>query len=134
GDGGGRKQGTVVFSPDSKTVAAAGNSIRLYDVTTGKERLCIDRSAIGLHFTDDGKTLTGAVKGTIYRWDTATGKTLTPESAGDSVVEQILVTPDGARVVTRGQNGDAHLWDAATGEHLRHIPAAWQRGLALSPD
>src|SRR5207245_1200290 len=49
-------------------------------------------------------------------------------------VEQILVTPDGRRVVTRGQNGDAHLWDAATGEHLRHVPVAWQRGLALSPD
>jgi RNA polymerase sigma factor (sigma-70 family) len=133
-DGGGRNQGTVAFSPDSKTVAAAGDSIRLYGVTTGKERLRIDRSAIGLQFTDGGKTLTGAVRGAIYRWDTTTGKALTPESAGDSIVEQILVTPDGTRVVTRGQNGDAHLWNAATGEHLRHVPASWQRGLALSPD
>jgi WD40 repeat protein len=133
-EGGGRNLGTVAFSPDSKTVAAAGDSIRLYDVATGKERLHIDRSAIGLHFTHDGKTLTGAVKGTIVRWDTTTGKALTPESAGESSVEQILVTPDGTRVITRGQNGDAHLWNAATGEHLRHIAAAWQRGLALSPD
>lgn len=131
---GNRKIVSVAFAPDSKTVAAAGNSVRLYDATTGEERLRIDRSVIGLHFTDGGKTLTGAVKGAIYRWDTATGKTLTPESAGDSIVEQILVTPDGTRVVTRGQSGDAHFWDAATGEHLRHIPAAWQRGLALSPD
>jgi len=133
-DGGGRRLGTVAFSPDGKTVAAAGDSIRLYDVTTGEERLCIDRKqACGLQFTDGGKTLTGAVVGVLHRWDTVTGKALTPESAGDSVVEQILVTPDGTRVVTRGQNGDAHLWDAATGEHLRHIPVA-QRGLALSPD
>jgi WD40 repeat protein len=125
---------SVAFAPDGKTVAAAGNSIRLYDVTTGKERLRIDRRAIGLQFTDGGKTLTGAVVGAIFRWDTATGKTLTPELAGDSVVEQILVTPDGTRVVTRGQNGDAHLWNAATGEHLRHIPATRWRALALSPD
>ncbi len=123
---------SVAFAPDGKTVAAAGNSIRLYDATTGKQRLKIDRKAVGLSFTDGGKTLTGAVTGAIYRWDTATGKALTPESAGDSIVEQILVTPDGTRVVTRGQNGDAHLWDAATGKHLRHVPAA--RGLALSPD
>jgi RNA polymerase sigma factor (sigma-70 family) len=125
---------SVAFAPDGTTVAAAGNSIRLYDATTGKERLRIDRRARGLQFTDGGKTLTGAVVGAIHRWDTATGKTLTPESAGDSIVEQVLVTADGTRVVTRGQNGDAHLWDAATGEHLRHVPTAGQRGLALSPD
>jgi WD40 repeat protein len=126
--------GSVAFAPDGKTVAAALGSIHLYDTSTGEERLRIDRRACGLHFSDDGKTLTGAVKGAICRWDTATGKTLTPESAGESIVEQILVTPDGTRVVTRGQNGDAHLWDAMTGEHLRHVPATWQRGLALSPD
>ncbi len=124
---------SVAFAPDGQTVAAAGNSIRLYDTRTGKERLRIDHKAVGLHFTDGGKTLTGAVSGAIYRWDPATGKVLTP-AAGDSIVEQILVTAAGTRIITRGQNGDAHLWDAATGKHLRHVPAAWQRGLALSPD
>jgi RNA polymerase sigma factor (sigma-70 family) len=134
-DGGGRRLGTVAFSPDSKTVAAAGDSICLYDVMTGEQRLCIHRQqACGLQFTDGGKTLTGAVSGTICRWDPATGKTLTPESAGESVVEHILVTADGTRVITRGQHGDAHLWDAATGEHLRHLPTGVLRGLSLSPD
>ena len=133
-DGGGRRLGTVTFSPDGKTLAAAGDSIRLYDATTGEERLRIDRKqASGLQFTDGGKTLTAAVMGAIYRWDTATGKSLTPEG-GDSLVEQILVTADGSRVVTCGQDGDAHLWDAANGKHLRAWKAAWQRGLAMSPD
>ncbi|HTU91848.1 MAG TPA: sigma-70 family RNA polymerase sigma factor [Gemmataceae bacterium] len=134
-DGGGRRLGTVAFSPDGKTVAAAGDSIRLYDAATGEERLRIDRKqATGLRFTDGGKTLVGGVAGAIYKWDTATGKALTPDAAGDSTVEQIMVTPDGRRVVTRGEEGDSHLWDAANGKHLRAWKAAWQRGLAMSPD
>jgi RNA polymerase sigma factor (sigma-70 family) len=76
---------SVTFSPDGKTVAAALKSIHLYDSTTGEERLRIDRRASDLHFTDDGKTLTGAVSGAIYRWDTATGTTLTPEAADSAV-------------------------------------------------
>ncbi|HBO44007.1 MAG TPA: hypothetical protein DD670_08755 [Planctomycetaceae bacterium] len=132
-DGNGRSSNSVVFSPDGKTVAAAGNSIRLCDTATGEERLRIDRRACNLRFTDGGKTLTGVIKGAIYRWDAATGKSLTPE-AGDSIVEQILVTPDGSRVVTRGQGGDTHIWDGATGKHLRRLQDIWQQDLAMSPD
>ena len=49
-------------------------------------------------------------------------------------MDQVLVTSDGRKVVTRGQNGDAHVWDARTGAHVRAIKATWQRGVALSPD
>ena len=125
--------GSVAFSPDGKTVAAALGSIHLYDTTTGEERLRIDRRASDLHFTDGGKTLTAAVGGAIYRWDTSTGRLLTPEAA-DSVVEQILVTADGSRVVTLGQDAYGHIWDGASGQHLRRIPVAYYRGLAISPD
>jgi RNA polymerase sigma factor (sigma-70 family) len=125
--------GCVAFATDGKTVAAARESLRLYDVASGEERWHIDRRALGLVFTDGGKTLTGAVEGTIYRWDTATGKALIPE-AGDSIVEQIFVTADGSRVVTRGQNGDAHIWNGANAKHIHGFQAAWQRGMAMSPD
>jgi WD40 repeat protein len=125
---------SVAFSPDGKALAASGgSSTRLFDAATGKEKLKIDRRAIGLRFSPDGATLTGAVAGTIYRWDAATGKSLIPEG-GDSAVAQIEVTADGKRLVTRGQDGDAHVWDAGTDEHLRSVSVGWQRGLALSPD
>jgi RNA polymerase sigma factor (sigma-70 family) len=127
------RSGSVAFAPDGKTVAVAGASIRLYDVATGEERLRIDRRACCLHFTDGRKTLVAAVDGAIYRWDTASGKSLTPEG-GDSGVAQILVTPDGSRVVTRDQYCYGHLWDGTSGKHLRRFSAAWQRGVALSPD
>jgi RNA polymerase sigma factor (sigma-70 family) len=127
------RAGSLAFAPDGKTVAAAGDSLFLIDAATGEERLRIDRRAIGPHFTDGSKTLLAAVDGTIYRWDAVTGKRLTPEG-GDSGVEQILVTPDGSRVITRDGDGYGHLWDATSGQHLRRFSAAWQRGVALSPD
>ena len=125
---------SLAFSPDSKTLAASGGpSTRLFDTATGEERLKIDRKAIGLRFSPDGATLVGAVGGTIYRWDAITGRSLIPEG-GDSSVDQIAVTPDGDRLITRGNEGDGHIWDARTGEHRRRLEMGWQRGFALSPD
>jgi RNA polymerase sigma factor (sigma-70 family) len=127
------ERGSVAFSSDGTKVAAAGTSIRLYDIASGKERLRIDRRASDLQFSKDGKTLTAAVAGAIERWDTATGKSLIPES-GDSVVDQILVTADGKRVITRGQDGFAHIWDGASAKHIRRFPAGANCRMAISPD
>jgi RNA polymerase sigma factor (sigma-70 family) len=129
----GTRPGSVAFAPDGKTVAVARDSIRLYDVATGEERLRINKRARDPRFTHGGKTLVAAVEGAIHRWDAATGKSLMPEG-GDNGVEQVFVTPDGGRVVTRDRDGYGHLWDAASGKHLRRFSAAWQRGVALSPD
>jgi RNA polymerase sigma factor (sigma-70 family) len=125
---------SVAFAPDGHTLAVAGDAIRLFDTKTDPERSRIDRKAVGLHFSPDSKVLTGAVAGTIHQWDAATGKPLISQTAGESAVDQVLVTRDVRRLFTRGQDGDAHIWDARTGDHLRTINATWQRGIALSPD
>jgi RNA polymerase sigma factor (sigma-70 family) len=63
----------IAFAPDGKTVAAAGDNIHLYDPATAKERLRVDRKARTLVFSRDGSVLIGAVSGSIYRWDAASG-------------------------------------------------------------
>lgn len=131
---GGYRVRCVAFAPDGDTLAVAGDVIRLFDPVNGTELGMIDRQATGLRFSADGKVLAGAVTGTIYRWSTATLKPLTPEAAGESMISQVIASPDGRHVVTRGSDGDANLWDARTGAHLRHVKVTWQRGMALSPD
>ena len=103
----------------SHAAALGSTDLRLFDTKTYEQRFRVERRVIGLRFTPDSKVVTGAVSGTIHQWDATTGKLLTPQSAGESAVDQVLVTRDGRRLVTRGQDGDAQLWDARTGEHLR---------------
>jgi RNA polymerase sigma factor (sigma-70 family) len=124
---------SIAFAPDGKTVAAAGDSIHLYDPVTGKERLRIERRARGLAFSRDGSVLTGAVSGAIYRWDAASGRQLTPAAAQDSAVEQILVSADGRSLFTTDQDGDLHLWDTAGGKAPRRIAGGVERGVVASP-
>jgi WD40 repeat protein len=124
----------VAFAPDGKTVAAAGDKLYLYDTVTGKERLSVERRAQRLAFSQDGTVLTGAVSGAIYRWDAATGRQLTPATAQDSAIEQIIVSADGQRLFTTDQDGDLYVWDTAGDSPPRRIARGVERGVIASKD
>ncbi|AWM39507.1 ECF RNA polymerase sigma-E factor [Gemmata obscuriglobus] len=137
---------SVAFSLDGKTLAASGSSYspgfdsfsgdgttRLFEVATGKEALTIDRTAIGLRFAPDGGVLVGAVANAIYRWDTTTGKALTPEGP-NSQIESIAVAPDGSRIVARELAGAAHVWNARSGKYVPRLSVGWGSRSAVSPD
>jgi WD40 repeat protein len=130
----GEEIASVAFAPDGKTVAAAGDSIYLYDPDTGKERVRIERKARGLTFSPDGSVLTGAVSGAIYRWDAASGRQLTPAAAQDSAVEQIVVSADGRSLFTTDRDGGLYAWDTAGGKSPRRIAGGVERGVVMSPD
>jgi WD40 repeat protein len=125
---------SVAFAPDGQTVAVAGDNVHLYDPATGKERLRIERRALGLAFSRDGSVLTGAVRGAIYRWDAASGRQLNPATAQDSAVEQILVSADGRSLFTTDQDGNLHVWDTAGGKPPRRIAGGVERGVVASSD
>jgi len=67
------------LSPDGKTLASGGGSLRLWDVTTGKSTATLDTpgdGAEGLIFSPDGKTLAAVSCGSpeVYLWDAVSGK------------------------------------------------------------
>lgn len=124
----------IAFAPDGKTVAAAGDRIHLYDPVTGTERLRIDRKAQTLLFSRDGSVLIGAVSGAIYRWDSASGRQLTPAAGQDSAVEQIVVSADGRSLFTTDQDGNLYRWDRAGKKAPRPIAGGIDRGIVASAD
>lgn len=123
---------SVAFSHDGKTIAAAGETIRLYDAATNRERLRIPHRAVGLHFSPSDEVLTAGVEGTIHRWETRTGKLLTPEGC-DIGVEQIDLPNNGPTLVTRDQAGGIHLWDRATGEHILRLKMEDRAAVGVDP-
>jgi RNA polymerase sigma factor (sigma-70 family) len=125
---------SLAFAPDGKTLAVAGENVYLYDPATGKERLRIERRALGLAFDPDGSVLTGAVSGAIYRWDAAGGRQLAPSAGQDNAVEQIVVAADGRSLFTTDPDGDLYLWDTAGGKSPRRVAGGIDLGVAATPD
>jgi RNA polymerase sigma factor (sigma-70 family) len=153
-------QGSVVcmrFSPDSKTLAGSlGNpapgesAVRLWDVSTGKERIkvhCRALSVFALAFSPDGKVLAsddenGSDEWLVRLWDTTTGRELSCHRGHRGGIAAIAFSPDG-KVAASGAGGmsdygdnSVHLWEAATGRLIRRFEGhhSCAGSVAFSPD
>ena len=140
---------TLAFSPDGKAIAEGlqNNSVRLWDVATGKETLPVSGHQGGissLSVSRDGKTLTTfAADGTVRQWDMASGRE-TAQFKLPNTGMNALLSADGKTVVFGAANNAVKVWDAATGKETRtiNVPAqqnfagqiGGQAGMALSPD
>jgi RNA polymerase sigma factor (sigma-70 family) len=135
----------LAYSPDGKTLASGTGSgvIRLWDATTGKERLLLQPQAGQIHslaFSPDGKKLASVGTGKdptsapVHVWDAITGKVLRTfrQQSGFTVA----FAPDGRRLAACGLGGTARLWDVVSGKEARQFDchARWIWFCAFSPD
>jgi RNA polymerase sigma factor (sigma-70 family) len=124
----------LVFSPDGKVLASAApdDSVRLWDIETGKERLKLSGyrlAASCLAFSPDGKAILaggpGQEKGSFYAWDASSGKELYRLALGDRPsfsVEPLAVSPDGKVVAVNVPEKEAvQLIELPTGRLLRSL-------------
>ena len=55
------------------------NTVRVWDLASGKERLRLDTHGLAVSFAPDGRALTSVSRtGLVQHWDLATGKAVTP--------------------------------------------------------
>ncbi len=119
----------VAISPDGKTLASGGadNTIRLWDVATGKEQAALptvmpkiaEFLVDSLAFSPDGKTLASGTGGNkVDLWDVSTRKCtnlLNEESQFASPL--VVFSPDGKAFASGGRCiREIRLWDVATGK------------------
>ncbi|HEY7154640.1 MAG TPA: sigma-70 family RNA polymerase sigma factor [Gemmataceae bacterium] len=133
---------SAAFTRDGKTVIVgdANGFVVYWDVATGREVRRLKRTPgviYALAITSDGKTLASAARNQIYLWEIASGKLLSQVRLdNDSIIRQMLFTPDGKTLALLDEGNTIHLWDTV-GNKKRHDLTGHKGNvacMAMSPD
>jgi WD40 repeat protein len=127
----------VVFSPDGKRLASAGDdgAVKVWDAVTGQELLTL-RGRHGVAFSPDGRRLALADATAVRVCDATTGEEVLTLRGHTGRVFTVEYSPDGKRLASVSVDGTAKLWDAATGQELLTVRGHLGNvlGVAFSPD
>lgn len=106
----------LAFSPDGKrlVVGGADNTIRLFDVASGKEERRIEQHAdwvVGLDFSPNGAQFASASRDKTARlFDTKTGELEETYDGHGQPVFGVAFSQNGKRVLSAGRDKEIHAW------------------------
>lgn len=134
---------SLAFAPDGKILASASNdnTIKLWDVLTGKELASLEGHTGGVNslaFTPNGQTLvSGSSDKTVKLWDVAKRKAVRTLQGHTGAVVAVAISLDGQLVASGSKDQSVKIWDVQGGKEraslLDCLPSS-DRSLAFSPD
>ena len=137
--------GALAFSPDGTKLASVGaertvvfragfglanattpwqpaSLIRLTDVSTGRELATLtDHSSSNLTLSPDGKTVAFYSGDKIHLWNTETRTLLDTGPLNDILINALVFSPDGKKLVGGTMEGKVQMWNAETGVQLTSL-------------
>lgn len=113
---------SITLSRDGRLLAilSADNSIRVFDLQTGLQRVRLSGAASRFRSiattTDNRFILTGSDDGTVAVWDAATGAQTRSMQGHVGAVNAIAVASDNSFAATGGADGTVRLWTFPAGQ------------------